>query len=287
MDLFDKIKRSLDYGALDHKWLARNYLDDRQRNQRKQQVQRTEQEQEQELYHMATSAFDYFMKYRDVLQSDPSIRSITELCSNEGHRINVQEDDDNVFHLSNVFNEIIESTRALHRCYDCGTNARAIFLKLIETHRGLSYITHEEQQRMKNEYQVKRRGVKDHIERCLQRIIAAESDTVFIMSLAIQSFGHVWVIEKRFFDGSPRYHHYQTSLRSHLLLDFIEWKDYGRDLNQSLDLEQFFGDLTYILTKRTKWTDQDYRIFAKLFAFIPVSEVTDPNGGFSYTWITY
>jgi hypothetical protein len=117
-----------------------------------------------------------------------------------------------------------------------------------------------------------------------------KADTVFIMSLAIQSFGHVWVIEKRFQPApgiNHRYHHYQTSLRSHLLLDFIESKDYGRDLHQSLDTDRFFSDLVYILTKQEAWIDSDYRLFAKMFAFLPVSEVLKPSPGFSYTWITY
>jgi len=286
MDPFEKINKSISYGALDHKWIARDYL---YRTQTEGQRTGTDTDTDRYLYEIATSAFNYYRSHNDVLTSDPSLRSITEMCSADEHSINVEESDNIVFHLSNVFNEIIESTRELHRCYDCGTNARAIFLKLIETHRGLSYITYTEQTRMKDEYLVKKQKVRAEIEKCHRVLREAQSDTVCIMSLAIQSFGHVWVIEKRFVPGlvEPRYHHYQTSLRSHILLDFIEDRDYGRNLNQSLDIEWFFSDLTCILTNKDKWKDRDYRLFAKMFAFLPVSDVIRPEPGFSYTWITY
>jgi len=297
--LFEKIKKSLEYGALDHKWLVRDYLHNmkqeidestRSEGPRKKALATTVTDEEytrQILYAMATSAFDYYNNHYSVFQSDQSLKAITNMCSTDEHSINVDKHDSDVYHLSNVFNEIIESTRELHRCYDCGTNARAIFLKLIETHRGVGHVDHQEQQRMKDEYLVKKKHVLEEIEKCHRKMAEVRSDTAFIMSLAIQTFGHVWVIEKRFLSGRPRYHHYQTSLRSHLLLDFIESKDYGRDLQQSLDIDRFFGDLSYLLTNNKAWEDDDYRLFAKMFAFLPVSEVTTPDPGFSYTWITY
>jgi hypothetical protein len=293
MDPFERIKQSLEYGALDHKWIARDYLKEHVGEEVTHST-KTLTETEQTLYSMATSAFDYYTDHYDVLQSDPSLKAITEMCATDDHRINVGKHDEIVYHLSNIFNEIIESDRGLHKCYDCGTNARAIFLKLIETHRGLSYITHLEQQRMKDEYLVRKRQVGKDIDKCHRIMKEAQSDTVFIMSLAIQSFGHVWVIEKRFIPGpgpcpklEPRYHHYQTSLRSHLLLDFIEHKDYGRNLHLSLDITRFFTDLVYILTKQDAWNDKDYRLFAEMFAFSPVREISEPSPGFSCTWITY
>lgn len=280
MDTFDKIKKSIDYGALDHKWLIRNYL------WKKGQGELTKEDQR--WYQHAVSPFDYVLTHHKVLQADDSLRVITSLCSDEALTLHTDQGDSQVFHLSNVFNQIIESTRGLHRCYDCGTNARAMFLKLIETHRGVPFITHEEQVRMKREYKVTNDHdkVMQQIKQCLDRMLTVKRDTVFIMSLAIQKFGHVWIIEKRFIDGIPRYHHYQTSLRSHLLLDFIEAKDYGRDPHQSLDVKRFFGDLKRILSNTAPWKEDDYRLFAKLFAFLPTS-VTEPKPGFSFTSITY
>lgn len=285
MDPFEKIKNSLKYGTLDHKWIARDYLYQLTRSGGS--AGAPDEDTIRTLYAMATSSFNYYNDHYDVFQSDTSLKSITELCSTDEHSINVDQRDDMVFHLSNVFNEIIESTRALHQCYDCGTTARAIFLKLVATHRWVSFINHQEQQRMKNEYLVKKHNVRDEIDKCHKTMREVSMNTVFIMSLAIQNFGHVWVIEKIFIDGKPRYHHYQTCLRSHLLLDFIESKDYGRNLHQSLDTERFFNNLTHILTKRDAWTDQDYYLYAEMFAYLPGTDVTKPSPGFSYTWITY
>lgn len=280
MDIFDKIKKSIDYGALDHKWLIRDYL------WRKGDALT---EDDQKWYQMAVSPFDYVLKHHKAFQADISLKTVTGLCADEALTLHTEHGDSQVFHLSHVFNQIIESTRGLHKCYDCGTNARAMFLKLVEAHRGMAFITHQEQVRMKNEYLVTSDPVQlvNNMDACLNKLLTVSRDTVFIMSLAIQGFGHVWIIEKRFILGIPRYHHYQTSLRSHLLLDFIEAKDYGRNPHQSLDVRQFFNDLKYILTNNASWKEADYRLFAKLFAFIPVSEVTAPKPGFSYTYITY
>ena len=276
MDLSDiksRIKRSVDYGALDHKWLARHSL--------------SLGAVPKEIVDMAYSAFDYYQQYQHTIKSDPSLAALTSMCSKEDHINDVDLQDNTVFHLSNVFNQIIDSTRVLHKCYDCGTNARAMFLKLIETHRGINFITHEEQQRMKHEYLVKRTGVAEEIKKCKDKLLSLDRNSVFIMSLAIDSFGHVWVIEKIVDSAKVRYHHYQTCLRSHLFLDFLEYKDYGRYPDQSLDLDDFFADLTDILTVNEPWIDSDYRLFAKLFAFLPVSSVLNPNPGFSFTWLSY
>lgn len=271
----DKIQKSIEYGALDHKWLARDMLSN------------DKGILNMDLYKIATSAFDYYRNYKHVLETDPSIKAITELCSMNELETDVTVVDNQVFHLSHVFNQIIESTRAMHKCYDCGTNARAIFLKLIEAHRGNKYITHEEQQRMKDEYLVTRKRVKDKLLEAKSILEDSRTDMVMIMSLAIQDFGHVWVIDKRVTGTKCRYHHYQSCFRSHLLLDFIEHMDYGRYPDQSLNLDQFFSDLNKLLCKNKSWTDNDYRLFAKLFAFLPVKPIDVPKPGFSYTWIEY
>lgn len=275
----DRIERSIEYGALDHKWLARDML------HKKAQGSGLDSDLDSYLYDIATSAFTYYQNHKHTLDSDISIKAITQLCSMNELETDIDAVDDQVFHLSHVFNEIIESTRAMHKCYDCGTNARAIFLKLIEAHRGTKYISHEEQQRMKDEYLVTRRHIRDKLQEAKMVLESSETDMVMIMSLAIQGFGHVWVIEKQ---HTPiRYHQYQSSFRSHLLLDFIEHMDYGKHPNQSLDLDQFFIDMEKLLCNLKAWTDDDYRLFAKLFAFLPITPIKEPKPGFSYTWVQY
>jgi hypothetical protein len=280
-DMFNKIKKSIEYNALDHKWIIRDYLWNK--------GQDIESEQDKYLYQDVVSSFNYYSRHYDVFQSDRSLKAITELCSDEALTLHTGATDSQVFHLSNVFNEIIESTRQIYKCYDCGTNARAIFLKLIKEYRGIKFITFEEQARMKTEYSIKhdQQDIDMTINACYQHMFDVEKNTVYIMSISIQDFGHVWVIEKQFINGVPRYHHYQTCFRSHLLLDFIESMDYGRDIYQSLDIKRFFRDVHKITSNLEEWKDIDYRLFAKLFAFLPTHDVTKPNPGFCFTSITY
>jgi hypothetical protein len=273
MSIADKIARSIEYGALDHKWLARKQLDEDPDNAT--------------LIEIATSAFHYYSRYRDVLSADRSIRALTELCSDETHAYDIDGYDQQVYHLSNVFNQIIKSNRRLFRCYDCGTNARAMFLKLVQAHRGISYITHDEQQRMSREYIVTYDDPAGHVMRCYREMLQISVDSVFIMSIAIQDFGHVWIIEKRKVGNKFRYHQYQTCLNSYLLMDYIEQKDYGGNISQSMDLESFYSDLSTIMERKVAWAEAEYRLFAKLFSFLPISKIVSPDPGFSYTYVSY
>ena len=294
MDVIDKILKSIDYDALDHKWIAREYLQKHFKEDIGETTRSEGRETETEqsnlvnfLRGISNSAYEYYHKHNKTFSEDISLKIVTTLCSDPVLMEDVEYEDSQVFHLSHVFNQIIKSTRGLHKCYDCGTNARAMFLKLISENRGVNYISHIEQQRMKDEYLVKKSNISEEIKKCHQRMENVTTDTVFIISLAVQSFGHVWIIEKKFISGRPRYHHYQTSLSSHLLLDFIESKDYGRNLEQSLDINRFFKDLDCLLAIKEEWKEEDYRLFAKMFAFIPVSKVTKPDPGFCFTSITY
>ena len=291
--LLDSITLSFEYNTLDYKWVVRDYLYRHNINLPNDNISDPFYYM---LISMARSSFDYFYKYHDVITSDSSLKAITQLCSKEALIYHVTENDEEVFHLSRVFNQIVESTRRLHKCYDCGTNARAIFIKLIETHRGKSYISFDEQVRMKEEYIPRIDTALELIEKCYRTIKNATADSVYIMSMGIQDFGHVFIIEKRFIKdvhlpntvaATARYHHYQSCFKSHLVIDFIEKKDYGRDLQQSLDIEKFFGDYSRLMSKTTIWNDDDTRLFCDLFAFKPVYPVIKPNTSFTFTYIIY
>lgn len=281
----EKINRSLDYGALDHKWLARKELSGCNMTL-KEFREKEEDDVSLQLLKIATSSFNYYYKNYNVIKSDRSLRAITELCTDKLLAFDIKAEDDEVFHLSNVFNLIINSNRGLLKCYDCGTNARAAFLKLITAARGSPVLTHSEQQRMKRQYLVNIKTPVDEIKKCKSKMLDCKVDTVFIMSISVQGFGHVWVIEKRFFNGVPRYHHYQSSLNSHLLVDFIEHMDYGREPMASMDIVQFLDDTAYLMGLKQAWSENDHRLFARLYAFIPVHEVTNPEPGFCWTWIS-
>lgn len=302
-----KIQKSFDYGTLDHKWIVRNYL--KKSGWTLEMIEKetlrdhdNEHEHEHQILpgnepihfiflKLATSSFKYYYQYMDNINGDRSLKTVTSLCSDSIASLDVEANDNDVFHLSNVFNQIIKSTRKLYKCYDCGTNARAIFLKLIQTARiekhGKSFITNNEQSRMSDEYLVNLTSPVAEADKCYRKIKSFMSDTVMIMSVSIQNFGHVWVIEKRFINGVVRYHHYQSSLRSHLILDHIEAMDYGRDPMKSIDIDDFFKDIKYLLGLNEFWSDNDHRLFAQLFKFLPSYTIDNPKPGFCSTWITY
>lgn len=272
----DKITRSLAYKSLDYKWLSRMLL-------------KTSMPDDEGLKDMAFSAFEYYDRYYYTLKGDRSLAAITDLCTDDVLRQDINGDDEQVFLLSHVFNHIIGSERKVFKCYDCGTNARAIFIRLVQTMRIAEgrkpIVTLKEQIRMKDEYVVDYDNPTERVRQCRDHILESKTDLVVIMSVSIEEFGHVWVIEKRFFNGVPRYHHYQSSLSSHLLIDFIEDMDYGSDPMQSIDITGFMGDVEYILGVVTPWTDSDLRLFVKLFRFIPIRDVIKPKPGFSWTSI--
>lgn len=281
MNPYLNIRRSLQYGALSHKWEARrNYsLND------------------PELIEHAESAFKYVKRYYNNLKSDRSLAAIMPLCASDQAIQDVDVDDPNVTHLSTSFNELVGSTRRVFKCYDCGTNARAIFLSLITAARGGSLatkpppigswgpVTASERSRMMREYVLNTTTPVEHAITCREKLLSAKHDIIFIMSISIEDFGHVWVIEKRFFDGMPRYHHYQSCLSSHLLIDFIEAMDYGRYPMKSIDPESFMNGVIYLMGLKRAWQDDDLRLFVKLFKFFPLRDVKAPTPGFSYTWV--
>ena len=306
-NVLDKVELSLAYNSLDHKWLSRNWLSTcwnrlKPQDTANYDARRIDTDmkclEDGRVYPLldgiANSAFKYHEKYADTLKSDPSLSVITELCHDDGLRYNVLQQDDQLYFLSRVFNQIARSTRKLFKCYDCGTNARAIFLKLIKHHRGKKakargiandgfYLSVAEQETEPDLPPL------ECLAKCYADMKRVKRDTVFIMSLGLDNFGHVWVIEKRFIRGRPRYHQYQTCFRSHMLVDWIERCDYGRNPNQSLDIDTFFKFLAELFSKTDAWTEEDYAKFVHLFAFIPVRHIAAgrTNPSFSYSFITY
>ena len=295
----DKILKSFEYSALDHKWQARYYLKengwDINRLLKKGQLQLTLQEEKSDpptgieavMLKLALSSFSYYYLHNDNIINDSSLSAVTSLCTSSLNSMDVNSDDKQVFELSHIFNRLIDSKRKLLKCYDCGTNARAVFLKLLMVGRRQSRLKLRkgEKERFSREYVVNKSDPLMPLSDCWSKLKVNDGkDIVTIMSVSIESFGHVWVIEKRYFNGVPRYHHYQSALNSHMLIDFIESMDYGADPMKSLDIDYFFGELSDLLAYKTSWKDKHYRTFAELFAFMPVSPVTTPDTGFCWTW---
>ena len=291
----EKLINSLEYSALDHKWVARNYLKeagwtaDKLFGKLKIKKLKNEPEinsKEAIMINISLSAFRYYYIHYDNITKDTSLDAVTTLCTSSLNSVDVDSNDTEVFYLSRHFNELIQSERKLLKCYDCGKNARAVFLKLVEIGRGRREITTAEQKRMKGEYLVHKIKPVKHLKQCLSKLRKDDGkNVVFIMSISIDGFGHVWVFEKKYFNGVARVHHYQSALGSHMLIDFIESMDYGAQPMKTLDLDLFDKKLTTLLSFTDSWKDEHYCIFAELFAFMPVSPVKKPEPGFSWTWI--
>jgi hypothetical protein len=286
----DKLLKSFEYSALDHKWVARDYLQKQGWTAKKLFKNVSEDKLslcESVMLKIALSAFRYYYTHYDNITQDQSLSAVTALCSSGINSVDIDSNDSEVRYLSREFNRMVNSKRKLLQCYDCGTNARAVFLKLIEVSRGISFpVTIQEQARMQHEYQVNKSSPLTDMQKCESALKRKDGkNLICILSVSIENFGHVWVIEKKYFSGKPRYHQYQSALGSHMLIDFIESMDYGSDPMNSLDIDTFFSKLGYILSKQSAWKEEDYRMFVELFAFMPVSEIKKPEPGFCWTWI--
>lgn len=277
--------------SLTHKWESRDLL--HRLGVELNDIANINNSQEvQDLLKISMSAFKYYNKYRDNIESDRSLKAVCSMCTGSMAQIDPLHVDKHVFHLSRVFNAATKSKRKLHKCYDCGTNARAVFIRLIQAARNLPAenigLTPNEQKRISEEYWLNVTTPLEEIEQCLKFMLDMPQDAVFIMSVGVQDFGHVWIIEKRFFNGKPRFHQYQSALRSHLLIDFVEREDYGRNPMKSLNITEFMAKI-YVLMQITDrpWTDEEHELFADLFAFLPSYKVTKPRPGFCYTYVVY
>ena len=241
---------------------------------------------------IATSSSNYYNRNKNVFKNDISLDTVTTICNFDDAILNVKAEDQNVTTLAYLFNDLVKSSRRLFKCYDCGTNARAIFLKLIEARRGRLCLTDEEVNRLERDYRIDV-DVTTSINQLRDFLKRVESDTVVICSIGLGDSGHVWTLEKRIYNDPEtgqivdRYHHYQSCLNSHTVLDFIEHKKYGEDPNQSLDLDKFCDDLITVLSRKEDWDYETNYLFAKNFAYLPYSPVVKPRGSICWTYITY
>ncbi len=236
-----------------------------------------------ELVDLTDESFKYLKKHKKTIDNDLSLKTVTSLCN----CVNVNAIDQEVYFLSHLFNQIINSKRKLHKCYDCGTNARAIFLKLVAAHRGKLYISPYEQKNMKKYYPHKGSQLWSELLKFKKTLLSINTSAVFICSIGINGLGHVWIFEKLVdLKGNSIVRHYQSALRSHLSIDFIKEMDYGQYPTKSIDLNSFIEKLIIVLSHHGKWTPEIYTIFYNLFRF-KVNEVIETNPSFCWTFIQY
>jgi hypothetical protein len=241
------------------------------------------------IFKCANSCFKYYTQNEHIFKTDKSLHAITQLCNTPDFWYNVNKEDKNVSFFSKLFNIKISSSRKLFHCYDCGTMARAFFFALIKANRGNITLSPDEVAIMKRMYYSVDVSVIERMADCLACIKAINKETIFICSIGLNLSGHVFVIEKRIMPGNKeRYHIYQTCLNAYNILDYIEHHDLAKNINMSININDFFSKLIHIF-QCAEWGYPEKLIFAKLFAFIPDHDINNHSEKYSFCWtyITY
>lgn len=289
--VLNKIKKFIDSQSLEYYWWIRVYLTNHADNGNK---------TDKSLKTIANQSLKYYNDNQAMINSDISLSTIYELCNDQKHWFDPGAGDPVVYDLASQFNQISESDRKLHKCYDCGTVARAIFMRLIIRHRTGEKVKNlqpdtdiriplskRERNRIKRMYRLKRGKQLEEVDKCYKKLKQMKSG-VQILSLGYGDFGHIWIIEKL---HSVRlgslYRIYQSSLRSYLLVDFLRYMDYANNKDKTFNIDKFFSQLSGILDEK-EWTNDDENIFVNLFKFIaPVDIGEHVKPGFAYTYIEY
>jgi hypothetical protein len=217
------------------------------------------------------SSFEYYNKNKEAIENDKSLSIACAICNCQNTALTTTCVDHSVTELGHYFNEIAGSARGVKMCYDCGTVARAIFLNLINGYRG--DLTPKEKKNVRDMYYPSRGSPLNIIEEFYCTIKRLKEHSVFIMSVGLDDFGHVWIFEKVIdFMGRHKVIMYQSSLNSYLLMDYIEYKDMANK-KDGINIDDFYRDMK-ILATRKNWSDYENKLFSKWFQFMPTSYVT-------------
>ena len=318
-ELVDRIQREIDCGSLAYLWKIRKFIS---------QTPQTDLDQLppdflENIRQLAIGSFECLKKC-PLYTLDLSLQTLTQICQS-GCRNLVTCEDPSVTILSKHFNKMINSSRTLLKCYDCGTVARAMFLGLIRAHRtpsdkyhkapegfsrpiqghpglfvprnpfavrhsqDLPPISPEELDRMRHLYNPGNFPVQEALKMLEDALLTVPVGTVFICSISLaDSAGHVWVIEKfTTKTGTPAFRMFQSCLNSFLLLDQIADEGYLIESDRQINIQTFMKDL-HRLAIPHDWTCEDYITFCHWFRFRcrgPIRVTDDTN--ICFTYVTY
>lgn len=188
--------------------------------------------------------------------------------------------------LAELFNMIVDSDRKLiPDFYDCGTNARAIFLYLTKIHReGNLELSTDELDRMYNQY----RAWPDN-EIALQsakETLKNMKPGVMILSIRFwldndnkHQFGHVWIFDK--LRVSESINIYQSALDQYMPIDY--YNEYGNQIEAQKMLNKVGK-----LLKEDKWSTKTANLFVDIFKFMHGVRIGTPiRPEFFYTYLEY
>lgn len=260
MSLLKEVKQKQEQGLLDYKWEVRRYLS-----------QAKNKRHHPDLIYVVVSPFIYLTTNRRKIDADRSLSAICQLCTESAHIVEIEHRDSQLHEYAKLFNQLVNSDRTLHMCYDCGTVARGVFFQLIKRYRGKLVLTPTEKKRLKETFYMNRYQGTDGIDVFKHETQTIKSDCLWICALQLgNDFGHTFIVEKIYFDGIPRYRVYQSSFNAFLLLDYIEYMDYARDLRSGIKVEELITTL-YRLLSHPVWASKEIEAFIQWFNFYPSS----------------
>lgn len=250
-------------GLLDYKWKTRFYLTD------------YTDISNRELIDYAISSFVYLIKNKDKIRKDKSLYVVCQICADIDHIVDIDHYDKQLSYLSHLFNQLTHSGRELHMCYDCGTLARGVLFQLINAYRGQFKITHEEIDRIKDEYYMDKYKKDDGVYVLEKRVHNIQQNCIFMCAIQMgENFGHIYILEKIYINKRPRFRIYQSCFNAYLLIDYIECMDYANDVSFGIDVKQHLMDLHKLYTKSV-WGHDEVKLFIDWFKFYPDSGLSE------------
>lgn len=234
---------------------------------------------DQDLAKVAFESYMVLKKTEPIWSKDKSISALVSLCQRQERDLDFP--DATVKLYSQIFNKILDSTRQLYMCYDCGTTARAMFIKLVKTHRA-SGLTPLEQITIRRQY-----FQSSQSEKRLGELNKYLSDPhlkpgVVMCSIGLNELGHVFIIEIL---GPKKLRLYQSAHRAFTVIDSLAFDGLLKNPKLHLNWPQLNKDLSHLFTTKP-WTPSHTTLFNKWFHFVD-HEITPTKIRFGYTSVSY
>lgn len=294
--LIEAIAINRQQNTLDHKWLIRMYLSKNTlissylnqtspdlvddliiRDQIKYKSRSFDQVQSDDfiiLLKEALSPFEYLSDNKSKIETDQSLNAITKLCTNSDLIYDIGYEDSTLSKLAQMFNDLVNSNRSLHLCYDCGTVARGMFFSLIKVYRGSFDLSKTEIDRITRDYRMDRFTPQKSLQIMKQNFAQIQQSCLYLCALQFgEKFGHIYIIEKRYHGKNPKptYRLFQSCFNSYMLIDEIEYQDFANG-NGAIDIHEYENDMA-ILMQVKDWDQMTIETFCKWFHFYPSSRI--------------
>jgi len=221
------------------------------------------------LFADAVSSIIYLTRNRKKILQDKSLLAVCNLCTDVNAISNVEHKDKVLQHYANLFNQLFNSARNVHLCYDCGTVARGVFYELISMYRGSFNVSDREIKQVRDEYRMNKYNGTDGVVKLKEKVYSINQNSIFLCALQFgENFGHIYVLEKIYINNKPRFRIYQSCFNAFLLIDYIECMDYCRDLSTGVVIDEHIEALNMLLST-PEWNKKHIELFIFWFKFYP------------------